>query len=154
MRSHVSAIDPAMLVPGTAVVAGVVVVLLLAAWLPRGPIRSRPDERGILPCPAGAQQDLLSFRALQCWLPAPNGRWRTISRVSAHGALVVEAEASELSHAEHIAGLFIADGRGRFSEILIYTQPESTSDSTVIRRIRWTPETGFEALEFTARPAR
>jgi hypothetical protein len=154
MRSHVIAIDPAMLVPGTAVVAGVVLVLLLGAWLPRGPVRPRPDDRGILPCPATVEEDLLSSHALQCWLPAPNGRWRTLSRVSAHGALVAEVEASDLSDAEHVARLFVADGGDRFSEILIYTQPESTSESTVIRRIRWTQESGFEALEFTARPAR
>jgi hypothetical protein len=38
----------------------------------------------------------LSPDALQCWFHAGRGRWRTLSRVSAHGALVVEAEAADL----------------------------------------------------------
>ena len=143
-----------MLVPATTVVAGTVIIFLLGGLLNDGPQRPHPYDRGIERCPAGAQEDLLSFRALQCWFDAPHGRWRILSRVSVYEALVVEAEATELLDADEIARQFVATGDGRFSEVLVYVQRESAADPTLIRRIRWTRLTGFEALQFTARPAR
>ncbi|MQA30724.1 MAG: hypothetical protein GEU82_12950 [Luteitalea sp.] len=140
--------------PGTAVVAGTIIVLLLGLLLDRGPERLNPNDRGILRCPADAHQDLFSFRALQCWFDAPHGRWRMLSRVSAHGALIVEAEATELQDADEIARRFVAGRDGGFSEVLVYVQLESAADPTLIRRVRWTRRTGFEALQFTASPAR
>jgi hypothetical protein len=143
-----------MLVPGTMAVAGTAIVFLLGGLLNPGRSRPYPDDRGIARCPAEARNDLLSFRALQCWFDAPHGRWRTLSRVSVYGALVVEAEATDLQDADEIARQFVAAGDGRLTEALVYVQPESAADPTVIRRIRWTPRTGFEALQFTGRRAR
>jgi hypothetical protein len=146
--------DLALLVPGTAVVAGMTMVLLLGGLLSRRPQPPHVDNSGITRCPAIAQEELLSFRALQCWLDAPHGRWRTLSRVSAHGALVVQAEATALLDADEIARQFVAGSTGRFSEILIYVQREQAADPTLIRRIRWTEQTGFEVMQFMSSPAR
>jgi hypothetical protein len=112
------------------------------------------NDYGIPRCPVGAAADLLSVNALQCWFDAPHGRWRILSHGSHYDLLVVNVEALDLSDADAIARRFAA-GEGRtFSEILVYTQPEPSGNSSRIRRVRWTRDTGFEAFEFMASAAR
>ena len=109
-----------------------------------------PDY-GISPCTDAADEHLLSTDALQCWLRAPHGRWRTLSHESHYAVLVTQIEAADMRDAEHIAKRFV-DGEGEtFSEILVYVQSELDSDARAVRRIRWTHEHGFEALDFSAR---
>ena len=112
--------------------------------------RTIVNDYGVTRCPAEAAGDLLSVDALQCWFAASHGRWRTLSQESHYDVLVVQVEALELGDADEIARRFVAGESRRFSEILIYAQPESHARSTRIRRIRWTRESGFEVLEFTA----
>lgn len=150
IRVRPAVLDLATLVPGILVVTGTVLVITLGALADPAPRRVSPDDRGILPCPAAAHYDLLSAGALQCWFNAPNGRWRATNRVSAHGALVVEVEATTMVDAEEIARRFVIDRGGRFSEVLVYVQREWAADRT-IRRIRWTEPTGFETMEFVDR---
>jgi len=109
-----------------------------------------PDY-GISPCPDAADQQLLSADALQCWFDAPHGRWRTLSHESHFAVLVAQVGAADVRDAEHIARRFVDGERETFSEILIYVQGELESDAQTVRRIRWTSEHGFEALDFSAR---
>jgi hypothetical protein len=151
IRVRPAALDPATLVPALSVLTGAAVVIALGSLVTTGPERVMPDEHGILPCPASARQDLLSADALQCWFEARNGRWRTLNRVSAHGALVVEVEATAMADAENIAQQFVTDrGGGRFSEVLVYVEGPSAPPRS-IRRIRWTGSTGFETMDFVDR---
>jgi hypothetical protein len=146
-------LDPATLVPGITAFTGTAAIVLLGALADPGVERISPDEHGLLPCPPAAIHDLLSAQALQCWFDGPHGRWRTLDQVSAHGALVVEIEATTVSDAEEIARRFVTDrGGGRFSEVLVYVQPVSNPRAPV-RRIRWTAATGFETMNFTTVPA-
>jgi hypothetical protein len=110
---------------------------------------SGSEELGIHACPPGAGDDLLSTDALQCWFDAPNGRWRTLSHESHFAVLVVNVEANDLNDAESIARRFVASERQTFEEILVYVRAEST-DGEKVRRIRWTAQSGFETLEFSA----
>jgi hypothetical protein len=73
--------------------------------------------------------------------------------VSLFGVLVVHVEALDTRDAETITGRFVALEGGAFSEILVYAQPEPPNRSSRIRRVRWTRDTGFHALEFAATPA-
>jgi hypothetical protein len=107
-------------------------------------------DYGIRPCPDAADQHLLSADALQCWFDAPHGRWRTLSHESHFAVLVTEIEAADVRDAEHIARRFVEGERERFSEILVYVQRETPADVDLVRRIRWTREDGFEALDFRA----
>jgi hypothetical protein len=138
------------LVPVVAVLVGTVIALVF--WLvtarEAGPL---PDPRGIPRCPPGAEADLLSAAALRCWLDAPGGHWRTLSRAWAFRALVVKAEASDVGDAEEIARRWVADCGDEFSEILIYVQREPAPRPTRIRRVQWTPRGGYETLEFVGR---
>jgi len=112
----------------------------------------RPEQRrddGIPRCPPATADSLLSDEALQCWFDAPHGRWRTLLRESHYDVLVVQVEAVDLRDAEAIARRFVAGERKTFSEILVYARPEAASGSSRIRRVRWTPETGFETLDFS-----
>jgi hypothetical protein len=148
-----AAVDLATLVPGVTVLSGLALATALGLLFDGSHVSTARNDFGITPCPTSAQQDLLSAHALQCWFPAPGGRWRTLARVSAHGALVVEVEATALSDAELIARQFVTDRGGKFSEVLVYAQRESAVPPLTIRRIRWTQITGFEQFEFTT-PAR
>jgi len=112
---------------------------------------STAADYGIRPCPAGAAERLLSIDALQCWFNAPHGRWRTLSHESHFAVLVVQVEAADLRDAESIARRFVAYELETFSEILVYAQDERRTDRDVIRRVRWTQETGFETLNFAER---
>src|SRR5688572_17780865 len=132
------------------IVAAVVVVPAAMGLLStrRGEGRSQGDL-GIPDCPAPALTDLLSPGALQCWLDAPNGRWRILGHESVHGAVVVHVEAAQLRDAEAIARRFVDDAGSRSSEILVYVSAESPAHHTT-RRVRWAPRRGFDVLEFTA----
>jgi hypothetical protein len=154
MRRYFTPFDSALLVPAVTVVAGTVIIVLLGGLLNPSPSRPPFNNRGIARCPVEGRQDLLSFHALQCWFDAPGGRWRMLSRVSVYDALIVEAEATELVDAHEIARTLAAIDQGRFAEVLVYVQRESAADPSVIRRIRWTRPTGFEALQYTGRPRR
>jgi hypothetical protein len=107
----------------------------------------QPDY-GILPCSAAAANALLSPQALHCWFEARHGRWRILSHVSFHDALVVQVEARSLDDADEITRRFTAGDISSFSEILVYTKAESPTSR--VRRVRWTRSTGYEVLEFTS----
>ncbi len=64
--------------------------------------------------------------------------------------LVTAIEAADVRDAEHIARRFVEGERERFSEILVYVQRQAPEDTDRVRRIRWTKEAGFEALDFFA----
>jgi hypothetical protein len=136
----------------TVLVASVLGVLL-ATRSRSGPDEAVPEARGIPACLAEAAEDLLDASALQCWFPAPRGRWRTLSRVSAHRALLVEVEATDLRDAEEIARRFVDDADGRFAEILIYAEREREPPPRLIKRVQWTPRGGFQTLEFSSAPS-
>jgi hypothetical protein len=110
------------------------------------------NDYGIPRCPADAADDLLSVNALQCWFDAPRGRWRTISCESHYAVLVVHVEARNGRDGDDIARRFVTLGNKTFSEILVYVQPESATGPFRMRRVRWTRDSGFEALEFTTPP--
>ena len=108
------------------------------------------DDFGIPGCPGGADRDLLSSDALQCWFTAPYGRWRTLNHQSHLEALVVEVEARDLRDAMEIAQRVVDDPQARgFSEILVYVARPEGRESR-IRRVRWTRSTGFETMDFSS----
>ena len=113
--------------------------------------RNPRDPRGIPSCPAGAERELLGPQALRCWLDAPGGRWRTLSRAHAYRALVVKAEASDIDDAEEIARRWVAGHGEEFSEIAVYVQRGPAPRPTRIRRVTWTRAGGFQAIEFIGR---
>lgn len=121
-------------------------LLVLTACATHRRAASMPDY-GIQPCSATASDELLSTDALQCWFEAPHGRWRTVSHESHYAVLVVSVEAADVRDAELIAQRFVTSERRTFSEILLYVQRELRS-AGIVRRIRWTLDGGFEALDF------
>jgi hypothetical protein len=129
-----------------------VVAALVAAGLVSGcALRSaHPKDYGIQPCPGDAANALLSPDALQCWFVAPHGRWRILSHVSFNAALVVDIETTDLRDADDIARRFAAHESAGFLEILVYAQTEVPSPT--VRRVRWTRENGFDALQFRGSP--
>jgi len=129
-----------------AVVVSAVITFCSCASAPRRP----SNDYGVRPCPAAAADALLSVDALQCWFSARHGRWRTLSQESHFDVLVVQVEALDARDAEQIAGRFVAGERDKFSEILIYVNPESRVEPRRVRRVRWTPEAGMETVEFSA----
>jgi hypothetical protein len=114
----------------------------------RGAQRTNRNDFGIVRCPDAAQNDLLSPDALQCWFAAPHGRWRTLSHESHYNVLVVQVEAADLRDANAITQRFQSSGMKTFAEILVYVQREPSAGPPLIRRVRWTKESGFETLTF------
>jgi hypothetical protein len=106
---------------------------------------------GIPVCPDGADGDLFSSDALQCWFAASHGQWRTLNHQSHLEALVVEVEARDLRDAVEIAQRVVADPMAAaFSEILVYVARPQGRELRV-RRVRWTRgATVFETLDFTS----
>jgi hypothetical protein len=143
----VGRLDRAFVVPGVAL--GGALLLFLGLSLTPEADRRPParEDYGIEPCPAGAEHDLHASRALQCWFPAPHGRWRTLSRVSGHGALMVEVEATSANDALGIARRFVEHPGASYTEVLIYVREEGAA-VPAIRRVRWMEATGYELLEF------
>jgi hypothetical protein len=111
---------------------------------------SARTDVGIPVCPDGAEKDLLSSAALQCWFSAAHGRWRTLNHQSHLEALVVEIEAGDVRDAVEIAQRVVADPMASaYSEILVYVARQHGSESR-IRRVRWTPDVAFETLDFSS----
>jgi hypothetical protein len=112
---------------------------------------ARPlGDIGIPVCAAGADRDLLSSNALQCWFTASHGQWRTLNHQSHLEALVVDVEARDLRDAVEIAQRVVADPMvGAFAEILVYVARTQGRESH-IRRVRWTRGNGFETLEYSS----
>jgi len=136
----------------TTLVAAVVAIGLGLGALP-GCAARRPGrlDYGIPHCAADAANALLAAGALQCWFDAAHGRWRTLSHESHYDVLVVHVQALDLRDTGEIARRFVAGENGTFSEILVYAEPEPPTGSARNRRVRWTRDTGFEVLDFTAR---
>ena len=143
---RLSTVVPALAVAGGAALAVLAGIVERSVW-----DRDAPDPRGIRVCPAGAERDLMGAQALRCWLHAPGGRWRTLSRAHAYRALVVKAEASDIRDAEEIARRWVTDSGDEFSEIAVYVQREPAPRPTRIRRVAWTRAGGFETIEFIGR---
>lgn len=109
--------------------------------------RARADSYGVKRCPPSAASALLSPDALQCWFEAPRGHWRTLSTESHFDVLVVHVEAFDTRDAEDIGARFVAFGRERFSEMLVYVQAENIRAASRVRRVRWTRRDGMSTLE-------
>lgn len=127
-----------------------VALMFLVATACAGRHRVARSDLGIHPCPVSAADQLLSTDALQCWFAAANGRWRTLSHESHYAVLVVGVEAADMRDAEAIARRFVDSERRTFAEILLYVQNELRTEGDVVRRIRWTADSGFETLDFNA----
>jgi imidazolonepropionase-like amidohydrolase len=121
-----------------------------AARQPLAEDRLLAEDHGIPGCPAGAERDLLSASALQCWFGAPHGRWRTLNHQSHLEALVVDVEARDLRDASDIARRVVEGPAAQaFSEILVYVRAEPGDGVSRFRRVRWTRNGGFETLNFS-----
>ena len=107
-------------------------------------------DYGIPACPDGAERDVLAPKALQCWFDAPHGRWRVLNHQQHLEALVVEVEARDLRDADAIARRIVAPVEVAYAEVLVYVQAEAAGDLLYIRRVRWTRNTGFDALDFSS----
>jgi hypothetical protein len=108
------------------------------------------DDFGIPNCRDGAERDLLSSEALQCWFSAPHGRWRMLNHQSHLEALVVDVEARDRRDAVAIAQRVVDDSMtDGFSEILIYVA-QPIGRELHIRRVRWIRGHPFETLDFTS----
>jgi hypothetical protein len=137
---------PSGSIAGAAAVA--VFIAASAACAMKTSTPPRAGDLGIPACPPSTSADLLSANALQCWFSAPHGRWRTLRQESHYTVLVVHVAVQSQQDARDIAGRFVAGEGGRFSEILIYAEPESANGRTGTRRVRWTRDAGFEELDF------
>jgi hypothetical protein len=108
------------------------------------------QDFGIPPCPAGAEKNLLSADALQCWFTASHGRWRTLNHQSHLEALVVDVEARDVRDGQEIARRIVeGPSASAFTEILVYVARPARRELRV-RRVRWTVRTGFETLDYTS----
>jgi hypothetical protein len=134
-------------------------IVLAAALSGCATARPKPvPDIGVADCAAGAASALLSVDALQCWLPAPHGRWRILSHDSHFDVLVVQSEALDLRDAAFIAYAFAANQGARrrqpsesFSEILVYVRQPARGGQVRTRRVRWTKTAPLEIFDFTAR---
>jgi hypothetical protein len=127
-----------------AAAALIALVLLVGGYSGRAGV----SVEGIPPCAPGADGDLFSSDALQCWLPAPRGSWRILSIDSANGAAVITVEARNPRDATDIAERFVASASEGYSELLVYVQrrPDPRVVQGEIIRVRWTRRRGFEEL--------
>jgi hypothetical protein len=131
----------------TATAAAVIIALSAACASAPKPIVNR---YGVVSCPAGAGEALLSVDALECWFAAEHGQWRVLSHESHYNVLVIKVEAFDLRDAEDITRRFVANQGGSFSEIMVYAQPPAHAGPARIRRVRWTRERGSDTFDFAA----
>ncbi|MBI4266524.1 MAG: hypothetical protein HY657_19315 [Acidobacteria bacterium] len=78
--------------------------------------------------------------------------WTVVRANSAHHALVVDVEARRVEEAREIAEEIIAPVRNQgYQEILIYIRPVDDPNGAM-RRIQWTPRTGYVESAYRALP--
>jgi hypothetical protein len=134
-------------------VVGAAIIAVVGAIVPNCAVRQAraAADFGIPICPDGADRNLLSSDALQCWFTASHGQWRTLNHQSHLEALVVDVEARDLRDAAEIAQRIVGDPMAApYSEILVYVARPEGSEAR-IRRVRWIrAATTFETLDFTS----
>lgn len=67
---------------------------------------------------------------------------------SALGELVIEVEALDPGNARAIAEALVPGLRSTYDEILVYVRALDTTQDATVRRIEWTPRTGYLASVF------
>jgi hypothetical protein len=132
-----------------ALVTAAAVIIALSAACASAP-KPIVNRYGVVSCPAGAAEALLSVDALECWFAAKHGQWRVLSHESHYDVLVIKVEAFDLRDAWGITRQFVANQGGSFSEIMVYAQPPAHAGPARIRRVRWTRERGSDTLDFEA----
>jgi ribosomal protein S18 acetylase RimI-like enzyme len=76
--------------------------------------------------------------------------WTVLQANSAHHALVVDVEARRVEQAREIAEQIVKPVRSRgYQEILIYVRPVN-NPTGAMRRVQWTPRTGFVETAYGA----
>ena len=94
-------------------------------------------DRGIVPCPAGAEKDFLAPDALQCWMSAAGGRWRLVDLGFHLEGLVLDVIVTSLDDAEEITRRAETNHAGAYSEILVYARLDPSTPDSLVRRVRW-----------------
>jgi hypothetical protein len=126
-------------------------ILAAAVWTTLASLSAvRPSRLGLPACPETAERDLLSHDALECWFDEDETRWRILSVVSAHRALVVRVEVADGRMSSELARRFVERAQQDFGEVLLYVYPPGSSGSRLVRRLQWTREGGYAELEFRA----
>jgi hypothetical protein len=125
-------------------------VIAIGVVLPSCAPRRVPfPDYGIPACAPGAERDLLSSEALQCWFTGAHGRWRVLGHQSHLQALVVEAHAQDLREAEGITARVVASPEAAgYTEVLVYVRREAPGGGARVARVRWTPTAGAETVVF------
>jgi hypothetical protein len=75
--------------------------------------------------------------------------WRVTQANSAHDVMVVEVEAEQLKDSRAIADEIVAPLRNSYGEVLIYIRSPGDEAERVVRRIQWTPDTGYVETSYT-----
>ena len=78
--------------------------------------------------------------------PSPLGRhepWVVTRAMSARHAMVIDVEADRPEDAKRIAEEIVTPLREKYEEVLTYVRPIGNPANAVVRRIQWTPDSGF-----------
>jgi hypothetical protein len=114
--------------------------------------------RAIPDCPAGAAHDVTGPDALQCWFYDATDAWRIVGVLSAHNAVVIEVEVTDIDRLAVIAETIVTNLGSRFGEVLVYGTQASRRGADgrgddLVTRIRWTPQEGFSRLRYARPPS-
>lgn len=78
--------------------------------------------------------------------------WGVTKATTAHRALVVEVDATQVGEAIEIARRIVTPLEGRYDEVLVYVRRGSRVSQPAARRVQWTARGGFVELDLSARP--
>ncbi len=81
--------------------------------------------------------------------------WNLVDRLSAHNVLVMTVETERLDDARQIAQRLVERREHTYAEIMIYFHRPGESEAPPARRVQWTPNDGYVAVnleEFYTRP--
>jgi hypothetical protein len=77
-------------------------------------------------------------------------RWKLLSSVSAHRAMVIRIEMRDPLQAAPVAQRLVDREGDRFDEVLVYVLRSDDPQPVLTRRIQWTPRGGYVTSEYSA----
>ena len=112
-----------------------------------------PGQRadGLPRCEPGAERNLSTEAALQCWFRASHGGWRILTHDGHYDSVVYHVAADDLQDADEIARMVVASEGMGLGELVLYVYPEPIATSLQTRRISWTKRGGYQTLDFPGR---
>ena len=118
-----------------------------------------PDNGGVPPSPEATADDVVAGEAAATLLAdtllnrdqvsSDELAWRVTQANSTADVMIVDVEADRPDEARAIAEEVVAPLADSYVEVVVYVRSRSRTDNDSVRRVQWTPDTGYTETTYS-----